>query len=123
MSSAIVTPAQVEARLYALSKDLDSIQKELEEQEDTYYITKAHYEVALAKSRMSYAVKSAPNGKNYTLQEREDLALIENQDLHFRLAQAEALVKSGRANAARIKVQVDITRSIGTSVRVSMEVA
>jgi hypothetical protein len=123
MSNTVVTPAQVEARLYALSKDLDSIQKELEDQEDNYYMTKAHYEVALAKSRMQYASKSAPNGKNYTLQEREDLALIENQELHFQLARAEALVKAGRANASRIKTQVDITRSIGTSVRVSMEVA
>ena len=123
MSSTIVTPAQIEARLYALSKDLDAIQKELEEQEENYYMTKASYEVALARSRMTYASKSAPNGKNYTLQEREDLALIENQELHFALAKAEAMVKAGRANASRIKTQVDITRSIGTSVRVSMEVA
>jgi ribosomal protein L9 len=122
MSNTIVTPAQVEARLYSLSKDLDAIQKELEEQEENYYMTKAHYEVALAKSRMNYAAKSSPTGKNYTVQEREDMALIENQDLHFQLAQAEAMVKAGRANASRIKTQVDITRSIGTSVRVSMEV-
>lgn len=123
MSSAVVTPAQVEARLYSLSKDLDAIQKELEAQEDNYYITKAHYEVGLAKSRMTYASKSAPSGKNYTVQEREDLALLENQELHFKLAQAEAMVKSGRANASRIKTQVDITRSIGTSVRLSMELS
>ena len=121
--SNIVTPAQVEAKLYSLSKELDVIQKELEDQEDNYYLTKAKYEVALAKSRMTYAAKSSPTGKNYTVQEREDMALIENQDLHFLLAQAEAMVKAGRANASRIKTQVDIARSIGTSVRVSMEVA
>ena len=123
MSSNIVTPAQVEAKLYALSKELDVIQKDLENQEDNYYLTKAKYEVALAKSRMTYASKSSPTGKNYTVQEREDMALIENQDLHFLLAQAEAMVKAGRANASRIKTQVDIARSIGTSVRVSMEIA
>jgi ribosomal protein L9 len=123
MNNTVVTPAQVEARLYALSKELDTIQKELENQEDNYYMTKAHYEVALARTRMEYASKSNPNGKNYTVQEREDLALIHNEELHFRLAQAEAMVKAGRANASRIKTQVDITRSIGTSVRVSMEVA
>ena len=123
MSNNIVTPAQVEKRLYDLSKELDTIQKDLEDQEDNYYITKARYEVALAKTRMEYASKSAPNGKNYTLQEREDLALIQNEELHFQLAQAEALVKASRANASRIKTQVDIARSIGTSVRVSMEVA
>lgn len=121
--SNVVTPAQVEARLYSLSKDLDAIQEELEGQEATYYMTKAHYEVGLAKSRMTYASKSAPSGKNYTVQEREDLALLENQDLHFQLATVEALVKSARANASRIKTQVDITRSIGTSVRLSMELS
>lgn len=118
-----VTPAQVEARLYSLSKELDGIFAELENQESHFARVKSEYEIALAKSRMTYALKSAPNGKNYTVQERDDLALIQNEASHFELATVEASVKAARANASRIKTQVEITRSIGTSVRLSMELS
>jgi hypothetical protein len=37
------------------------------------------------------------------------------------MATVEAMVKASRANAARLKTQVDIARSIGTSVRTSMD--
>jgi hypothetical protein len=37
------------------------------------------------------------------------------------LNSAEATVKAARANAQRIRTQVDIARSIGTSVRASLE--
>jgi hypothetical protein len=70
---------------------------------------------------MNYAIKSAPTGKNYTVQERDDIALLENEELHLRVAMAEAQVKAARANATRIKTQVEIARSIGTSVRSSLE--
>jgi hypothetical protein len=36
---------------------------------------------------------------------------------------AEATVKASRANTSRIKTQVEIARSIGTSVRTSMDLA
>jgi hypothetical protein len=36
---------------------------------------------------------------------------------------AEAAVKAARANANRIKTQVEIARSIGTSVRTSLDLA
>ena len=39
------------------------------------------------------------------------------------MATAEALVRASRANAQRIRTQVDIARSIGTSVRTSMDIA
>ena len=83
---------------------------------------KSQYEIALAKSRLRFASISSPTGKNYTIGEREDLALIENETLHLQMGNAEALVKSTRANAARIRTQVDIARSIGTSVRASLEI-
>ena len=119
--SQIVTPAQIEKRLYDLSKEIDDVHRYSEIVEKTYYETKSAYEVGLAKSRMKFASVSSPTGKNYTVQEREVLALIENDDLHFSMGAAEATVRSVRANIARIKTQVDIARSIGTSVRVAME--
>jgi hypothetical protein len=36
---------------------------------------------------------------------------------------SEAVVKATRANMQRIKTQIDIARSVGTSVRSSMEIS
>lgn len=119
----IVTPAQIEARLYALSKEIDDAHEELAKAEADYNQAKSHYEIAMAKSRMLFASKSSPIGKNYTVQERDDLALIENEQLHLHIAITEAIVKAARANASRIKTQVEIARSIGTSVRTSLDLA
>lgn len=121
MSNTVVTPAQIEKRLYDLSKEIDESHSELVEVESHYSSFKAQYEVSMARSRMVHATKSSPTGKNYTVAERDDMALLENEDAHLRVAMAEAQVKAARANAMRIKVQVEIARSIGTSVRSAME--
>jgi hypothetical protein len=123
MSNQIVTPAQIEARLKALSKEIDDVHVQLVDAERDYNTVKANFEIAMAKSRMAYASKSAPNGKNYTVQERDDLAVLDNAELHLQLAIDEAKVKAARANANRIKTQVEIARSIGTSVRTSLDLA
>jgi hypothetical protein len=52
---------------------------------------------------------------------REDQALLENDILHTRVALAEAQVKAARANANRLRTQVDITRSVSSSIKSSME--
>ena len=119
--SAVVTPMQVERRLKDLSNELDTCHEDLVQAENTYYTTKAQYEVALAKSRLTLASKSSPTGKNYTVGEREDMALVENADLHFAIASAEAMVRAARANAVRLKTQVDIARSLSVSVRSGMD--
>ena len=119
----IVTPAQVEKRLYDLTKDIDDVQRNLEITEKAYYEVKALYEISLAKARMTYASKSAPNGKNYTVQEREDLALIDCEDLHFQMASLEATVRAVRGKAQAIRMQVDTARSIGTSVRAAVDIS
>jgi len=119
----VVTPAQIEKRLYDLSKEIDEAHNELVEAEAAYNRIKSDYEISMAKSRMGYASKSSPVGKNYTVQERDDLALIDNEALHMQIGFAEASVKAARANATRIKTQVEIARSIGTSVRTSLDLA
>jgi hypothetical protein len=122
MSNVVLTPQMVENRLKELSREIDDSHSELVEAESHYLSVKAQYEIALAKSRLNMARRSSPTGKNYTVGEREDLAIIENEELHLRMASAEALVRGARANAQRIRTQVDIARSIGTSVRTSMDV-
>jgi len=119
----VVTPEQVERRLKELSKLIDEAHDQLVDSEANYHRNKAEYELAMAKSRIGLASKSSPTGKNYTVGEREDMALIENADLHKQTATDEAIVKANRANVARLRVQVDIARSIGTSVRTGMDVA
>lgn len=120
--SQVVTPADIERRLIQLSKEIDEAHSELVEVESHYNSTKSQYEIALAKTRMSYSSISSPTGKNYTVQEREDMTLIENQEAHLKMGSAETLVKAARANVNRIRTQVDIARSIGSSVRASLEV-
>lgn len=119
--SEIITPAMVEQKLRGLSKEVDEAHKVLVEVETNYHAIKADYEVAMAKARMTMATKSSPTGKNYTVGEREDMALIENEELHKDLAIVQAKVLASRANTNRLKMQVDIARSVGTSVRTSMD--
>jgi hypothetical protein len=119
--SEIITPAMVEQKLRGLSKEVDEAHKVLVEVETIYHSVKADYEIAMAKSRITLASKSAPNGKNYTVGEREDLALVQNEELHKDLAIIQAKILASRANTNRLKMQVDIARSVGTSVRTSMD--
>jgi len=117
----IITPAMVEQKLRGLSKEVDEAHKVLVEVETIYHGVIADYEIAMAKSRITLATKSAPNGKNYTVGEREDLALVQNEELHKDLAIIQAKILASRANTNRLKMQVDIARSVGTSVRTSMD--
>jgi hypothetical protein len=119
----VVTPQQIEARLYALSKEVDEGHESLVQAEQAFHQQTAEYEVAMARSRISLASKSSPTGKNYTVGEREDMAIIENAEQHFMIATVEAQVKAARANVQRLKTQVEIARSMSASVRSSMELS
>lgn len=121
MMSEIITPAMVEQKLRGLSKEVDAAHMTLVEIETNYHNTKADYEIAMAKARIALSSKSSPTGKNYTVGEREDMALVQNEDLHRSLAVVQAQVLASRANTNRLKMQVDIARSVGTSVRTSMD--
>ena len=117
----VVTPLQVETRLKDLSKLIDDAHDDLVNAEAKYHILKANYEIAMAEKRIELSRTSSPTGKNYTIGERDDLALLANREAHQRINAAEAVVKANRANVARLRVQVDIARSIGTSVRTGMD--
>lgn len=117
----IITPAMIENRLRELSKEVDNAHMDLVKIETAFNEVKASYEIAMAKSRMKYATTSSPTGKNYTVQEREDLALIDNESLYQDLGIVDAQVKAARANTQRLRIQVEIARSVGTSVRTSLD--
>jgi hypothetical protein len=121
--SQVVTPQQIESRLYTLSKDVDQAHQDLVEAELEFHKGTAEYEVAMARSRIGFAGKSSPGGRNYTVAEREDMAVIENEQAHYLIAITEAKVKAARANVNRLKTQVEIARSMSASVRSSMELS
>jgi hypothetical protein len=113
----VVTPSQVEAKLVALSKEVDEGHDELTAAEYRYGIAKAEYELSVARHRLT----SRNTGIKQTVQERDDLATMGCENQLKELAIAEALVKAARANTARLRTQVDIARSIGTSVRTGLD--
>ena len=113
----MITPAQVEKRLVELSKELDEAHTDLIEAENEFHISKAQYEVAMAKSR----IQNSHADMKMTATMREDQALLDNELLHTRVALAEAQVKASRANSARLRTQVDITRSVSSSIKSSMD--
>lgn len=118
--SQIITPQMIEQKLRDLSKEVDLSHNDLSEAEKVYFTTKAQYELALARGRLSFAGKT---DVKLTVSDKADMALVSAEDLHLRMAIAEAMVRAARSNAQRIRTQVDIARSVGTSVRTSMELS
>lgn len=114
----ILTPQKIERRLYELSKQIDGVSQELIEAETEYFERKNTYEIEMAKSRIKYAHADM----KMTIAMREDQATVDNEILATALTLAEIRVRAARANAKRVETQVEITRSLGTSVRASMEV-
>jgi len=49
------------------------------------------------------------------------MALVDNQLLHIKMREADAIVRAARANSVRVKTQIDLARSLGTSVRSGFE--
>ena len=121
--SQVVTPQQIESRLYVLSKEVDVAHQELVSCEMSYHTAVAEYEIGLAKSRLELAGRSSPTGRNYTVGEREDIALVANAEKHIIIATEEAKVKASRANVNRLQTQVKIAQSMSASVRASMDMS
>lgn len=117
----VITPMAVESRLRELGRELDAAHDDLVEAERTYFFAKGEYEVGIAAARINEGARAANRGVKATVQEKEDAALLATADLLKRLYTAEAVVRAARANTARLRVQIDIARSVGTSVRASMD--
>lgn len=113
----IKTPSDIESRLLELDADLARATSALIAAENRYGQAKADAEIALAKHRLSII----DAGSKMTVAEREDRALVacENEVREERIA--DAVARSMRANVARVRVQIDIARSVGTSVRAALD--
>ena len=121
--SNIITPAQVENRLLQLSREYDDAHKELEQAEIGYANAKSLWEITSARTRLSIQAKALDSGKRITVQERDDEAVVRCQHELMAVNISEAKVRAARANANRLRTQIDIARSVGTSVRAAMDLA
>lgn len=121
MSSRLVTPADVEAKLISLSKELDSAHDQLEQSEANYAVAKGSWDIDSAKMRLLVQAKANEAGRKVTVQAVEDEAIVACEAQYLSFLTADAMVRVARANSSRIKVQIDIARSVGTAVRAAME--
>lgn len=113
-----LTPERVENRLYELSKEIDEAHEELSKAEMKYHKSRTAFEVAIARAR----IEVGTNFQKMRVQDVADTALIQCAEEYAEWQINEAVVKAARANAQRVRTQVDIARSIGTSVRASLDV-
>lgn len=123
MSNRVVTPAEVEAKLISLSRELEEAHEKLEAAEISYGETKPAWDLQSAKTRLAVRARANESGKKMTVQEIDDEALIRCELEYIAFCSSDAMVRVARANVNRIKVQIDIARSVGTAVRAAMEIS
>jgi len=111
-----ITPSDVEQKLVWLSKQIEDTQTQLDEAETEYLTARTDYELAIAKARLMIRRTTKT-----TVQDCEDRATLICEEQVRNLAIAEAKVKASRGKAFMLKTQVDIARSVGTSVRSALE--
>lgn len=113
-----LTPVRVEQELMKLLKSNQDSYKDLRDAEAKYEGANAAYQLAYAKARLE--TFRTEDQKGWSVARRDDWATLQTEAERNELAAATALVKAARAKASAVKVQADIIRSIGTSVRTSM---
>ena len=103
-----------------LSQELDRATSELQDARLSAEESQRECDNALARARLQFG--KTP-GHKYTVQEKEDEArLLCEQQIRTAGIDKVALLMI-KDEIARINQQIDITRSLGTSVRSSMEIA
>ena len=117
----VITPSDVENKLIALSKEYDEAHVQLEQAEISYANAKSLWEINSARARLTIVSRALDSGRKITVQERDDEALLRCQEELMALNTADAVVKAARANATRLRTQIDIARSVGTAVRAALE--
>ena len=117
-----ILPMHVDRRLITLSKELDTATTWLMDAEEGFMAAKTAHDLAAATSRMRIKQRMIENGEKPTVQEVEDRALIAIKEELTQLNACEGVVKAARANSARLRVQIDIARSVGASVRAAMDI-
>lgn len=113
--SILLTPADVEERLSALSGFIDEAHAKLVDAEREYHLAKADFEIAFAHAVLTSEGKSEDR--------RKAMAVQATTRERRRLAIAEAVVRSQRANATRLETQASIAQSQGVLVRAALGIA
>lgn len=119
----VLTPQRIENRLRTLDLSLEDATAELIEAEAEIAKTTADLEIAFARRRMKERTRALEAGSKITVGEIEDLALIGCSDQFMSKTMADARVKAARAKVKQIITQIEIARSLGSSVRASMEIS
>jgi hypothetical protein len=121
MTDPLMTPYEVERKLLELSKEIDEATEDLIEAESAWVASKREMEMALARCRVEIAKQGLE--PKYTVQEKADFAMIACEREIIQAEADEIWVKGSKARVNALRTQVDIIRSIGTSVRSSMDMA
>lgn len=117
----VFTPADVEAKLVSLSREYDEAHAFLDASEAEYANAKSLWEINSARTRLRLRARALDGGRKPTVQEIEDEATVMCADELTALNAGEAKVRAARANATRIRTQIDLARSVGTAVRAALD--
>lgn len=113
---------EIEADNRAISVELGRVQVYLGEKQKEYAEKEHTLKVAMAKSRVALSsVKNPDTGKNYTEQQKEDEALIDNEQLSFAVAVLGAVIEVGKGKLSVLRTQAELVRSEQASARVGYE--
>jgi len=121
MTEPLMTPYEVERKLLELSRDIDEATEDLIEAETAFTSSKRSLEMALARARAD--ISEQYRNDKLTVQEKADIALLKCEQQVIQADAHEIWVKGSKARVNALRTQVDIIRSIGTSVRSSMDMA
>lgn len=121
--STILTPMQVEQRMIDLSRQLDAAQPALDEASLACDKAKIAWDVNSAKVRIAIRAKAADAGRRITKDEVDDEAMVRCQDEYMAMIYSDGVKRAAMGNVKRIATQIDIARSLGTSVRASVAVS
>ena len=109
-----LSPADVMLQLRWLSREIMKAQKDTAELEVEYAEAEARHTVAMARSRITIGNSSRPDGKNYTEQQKEDMAIAENEESFFSVSVLQAKVKAIRSRNNALITESDIVRSVSS---------
>jgi len=106
-----------------ISRTLGEVQVYLGAKQKEYAEKEHALRVAMAKSRVALSsVKNPDTGKNYTEQQKEDEALIDNEELSLACAILEAVIDVGKGKMSVLRTQAELVRSEQASARVGYEI-
>lgn len=114
---------EIEEDNRTISRTLGEVQIYLGSKQKEYAEKEHALRVAMAKSRVALSsVKNPDTGKNYTEQQKEDEALIDNEELSLACAILEAVIDVGKGKMSVLRTQAELVRSEQASARVGYEI-